>query len=44
MPRELVELYYSSLNEKAQLKAIRVMFESYEKEPAAIALAVNLVE
>lgn len=34
MPYELVHLYYSSLNEKSQLKAIKTIFDAYEKEPA----------
>jgi hypothetical protein len=37
MPYELVQLYYSSLNEKSQLKAIKTIFDTYEKEPAALA-------
>jgi hypothetical protein len=44
MPYELVQLYYSSLNEKSQLKAIRTIFETYEKEPAALAFVSALID
>jgi hypothetical protein len=43
MPYELVRLYYSSLNEKAQLKAIRTIFDTYEKEPAALEFVLSLI-
>ena len=44
MPYELVQLYYSSLNEKSQLKAIRTIFTTYEKEPAALEFVSSLVD
>jgi hypothetical protein len=44
MPYELVQLYYSSLNEKSQLKAIRTIFETYEKEPAALGFVASLID
>ena len=44
MPYELVHLYYSSLNEKSQLKAIRTIFDTYEKEPAALAFVSSLID
>ena len=44
MPYELVQLYYSSLNEKSQLKAIKTIFETYEKEPAALAFVSSLID
>jgi hypothetical protein len=44
MPFELVQLYYSSLNEKTQLKAIRTVSDTYEKEPAAIAFVTSLID
>jgi hypothetical protein len=31
MPHALIQLYYSSLNEASQLKAIRIVFSEYEK-------------
>lgn len=37
-PDELTDLYYTSLNEKAQLKAIRTIFASFEKDPAIVVL------
>jgi hypothetical protein len=43
MPYELVELYYSALNEKMQLKAIRTIFAVYEHNEAALAFANQLV-
>jgi hypothetical protein len=43
MPYELVQLYYSSLNEKSQLKAIRTIFETFEKEPAALDFVTSLI-
>jgi hypothetical protein len=43
MPSELVQLYYSSLNEKSQLKAIRTIFDTYEKEPAALEFIASLI-
>jgi hypothetical protein len=44
MPYELVHLYYSSLNEKSQLKAIRTIFDTDEKEPAALASVSSLID
>lgn len=44
MPYELVQLYYSSLNEKSQLKAIKTIFYTYEKEPAALAFVASLID
>lgn len=44
MPRSLIEIYYTSLNELAQLKAIRAIFGEYEKDPAALAVANNIVD
>jgi hypothetical protein len=43
MPNELVQLYYSSLNEKSQLKAIRTIFDTYEKEPAVLEFVSSLI-
>lgn len=44
VPNELTDLYYTSLNEKSQLKAIRTVFASFEKDPAVIALVNNLID
>jgi hypothetical protein len=44
MPYELVHLYYSSLNEKSQLKAIRTIFDTYEKELAALAFVASVID
>jgi hypothetical protein len=39
-----VHLYYSSLNEKSQLKAIRTIFDTYENEPPALAFVSSLID
>jgi hypothetical protein len=44
MPFELVQLYYSSLNEKSQLKVIKTIFTTYEKEPAALEFVSSLID
>src|ERR1700733_2977500 len=44
MPYELVQLYYSSLNEKSQLKAIKVIFDTYENDLAALAFVSALID
>jgi hypothetical protein len=44
MPAELVELYYSSLNEQTQLKAIRTIFRSSEKDGNALAYVDRLID
>ncbi|WP_316161942.1 hypothetical protein [Bradyrhizobium sp. SZCCHNRI20481] len=44
MPHALMQLYYSSLNEANQLKAIRVVFSEYEREPEVIDRVDNILE
>jgi hypothetical protein len=43
LPSELIELYYSSLSEGLQLKAIRTVFRSYETDPNATAFLDSLI-
>ena len=44
IPYELADLYYTSLSESDQIKAIRVVFKAYEKEPETIELVNNLLD
>lgn len=44
LPHKLTDLYYTSLSEKAQLKAIRTVFAEFEKDPKIVALVDNLLK
>jgi hypothetical protein len=44
MPKELINLYYFSLNEEKRIEAIRSVFKTYEKNPKVTALVENLLK
>src|SRR5207302_702487 len=44
LPNELVDLYYSSLSEGLQLKALRAVFRSYETDPNLLAFLNSLID
>lgn len=44
IPNALADLYYTSLNELGQLKAIRAIFKAYDEETETVALVNNLLD